>query len=138
MIRYVIDASSVGPLIIPDEAENLIPEVIPALKEGQCIVPAHWRFEVANLSLMAVRRRRAELSEVAVSLADLTQFTIPVDPATADLAWTQTLALAARHRLTVYDAAYLDMASRLSLALISLDGDLVRAARSDGVAVVTL
>ena len=43
------------------------------------------------------------------------------------------LTLARRHRLTVYDAAYLELAVRNALPLATLDAMLATAARSEGV-----
>lgn len=44
--------------------------------------------------------------------------------------------MAARHQLTAYDAAYLDVAVRLALPLATLDEDLKKAAFSEGVSVL--
>ncbi len=44
--------------------------------------------------------------------------------------------LARRHRLTIYDAAYLELALRESLPLATLDQALAAAARSEGVEVI--
>jgi predicted nucleic acid-binding protein len=41
--------------------------------------------------------------------------------------------LADRHRLTVYDATYLELALRLSLPLATLDDELRNAAQLEGV-----
>ncbi|HJW78510.1 MAG TPA: type II toxin-antitoxin system VapC family toxin [Beijerinckiaceae bacterium] len=46
------------------------------------------------------------------------------------------MALARRHRLTVYDAAYLELAQREGVPLATLDGPLAAAARADGVPVL--
>jgi predicted nucleic acid-binding protein len=40
--------------------------------------------------------------------------------------------LARHHRLSVYDAAYLELATRLRLPLATLDAALGRAARAEG------
>jgi predicted nucleic acid-binding protein len=44
------------------------------------------------------------------------------------------MALARKHRLTVYDAAYLELAKREALPLATLDRALERAAAAEGVA----
>ena len=59
------------------------------------------------------------------ALADLGALDIAVDRETDARAWSATLALADRFRLTLYDAAYLELAARLGLPLGSLDRDLV-------------
>ena len=49
-----------------------------------------------------------------------------------DHAEAETLALARRHRLTVYDASYLETAIRRQAELATLDRDLAIAARREG------
>jgi predicted nucleic acid-binding protein len=131
--RFVIDASCVGPLVLPDEAENLLPVVRQALEERGCIAPGHWCFEVGNLALMAVRRKRAEALLVAANLADLSHFGVDTDHLSSGLAWTNTLSIAEETGLTLYDAAYLELARRLALPLLSMDGALLKAAAQLGV-----
>ena len=57
---------------------------------------------------------------------------IPIQLSTAS-AWHDTLALARSHRLTSYDAAYLELALRRGLPLASRDQALQAAARAEGV-----
>ena len=70
------------------------------------------------------------------ALADLASLSISVDPETTTYAWGNTLQLADRYGLTVYDAAYLELAQRRSLPLASLDVPLCNAARKVGVGLV--
>ena len=70
------------------------------------------------------------------SLADLALLPIRVDPETNDHAWTATSRLASFHKLTLYDAAYLELAQRRGLPLATLNQDLARAARLERVAVL--
>lgn len=136
MIRFVVDASSVGPLVVPDEVENLMPAVVEALSDRACIVPAHWRYEVGNLALMAVRKGRADTETVLANLRDLADFAVATDPLSSDLAWNRTHLLAQEHGLTIYDAAYLELAQRQALILLSADKPLLRAAKAAGIGTV--
>ena len=137
MIRYVVDASCIGPLVLRDEAANAIAEVLRALERGECMVPAHWRFEVANMLVMAERRGRIEPNTAAENLADLDALPIEIDAEPLAQAWSETIALARLHRLTVYDSAYLELAKRLSLVLVSTDKKLLAAAALEGVETVS-
>jgi predicted nucleic acid-binding protein len=105
------------------------------LASGGAIVPAIWRFEVANALLMAVQRRRVPASRPAAILADLDELAITIDEAATTRAWTATFALGERHGLTIHDAAYLELAMRLHAPLASRDADLIRAARLEAVEV---
>ena len=46
------------------------------------------------------------------------------------------MTLVRRHRLTVYDTAYLELAQRQALPLATLDGELVRAAQAEQVVLI--
>ncbi len=59
---------------------------------------------------------------------DLSRLGIVADQETDKYAWFTTMRLADRHKLTLYDAAYLELAQRLGLPLATLDEDLRRAA----------
>ena len=70
------------------------------------------------------------------ALADLALLDITTDPHTDAYGWTTTLHLADRFKLTLYDAAYLELAHRSSLPLASLDEELCAAGRALGVPVL--
>jgi predicted nucleic acid-binding protein len=73
---------------------------------------------------------RITASETAWFLRDVARLRITVDETPVESA---LLDLARRHQLTVYDAAYLELARRRSLLLATLDRHLARAAREEGV-----
>ncbi len=136
MTRIVVDASVLGPLIVPDEASDLLPGVLSALMAGEAVAPRHWRLEVANLARMAVRRGRLFEEALNRIFADLRDLIVEIDSETDLHAWTTSLELSRRHDLTVYDAAYLELASRLRLPIATSDGKLRRAASAEGVPLV--
>lgn len=69
-------------------------------------------------------------------LARLQLFPIAIDSETGKSAWNETLKLADRHKLTVYDATYLELSLRRSLPLATLDRDLRKAAQAEGIALL--
>jgi predicted nucleic acid-binding protein len=87
-------------------------------------VPGLWRLEVANILEMGIRRGRHDAAFRDSTLADLALLPIHLDPETDQRAWRETAQLAERHKLTPYDAAYLDLALRRKLPLATLDRDL--------------
>ena len=66
-------------------------------------------------------------------LADLETLSISIDHAPVSDA---VLALARLHRLTIYDAAYLELALRIDAPLATLDKKLAAAARAAGVLLI--
>jgi predicted nucleic acid-binding protein len=70
------------------------------------------------------------------TFADLALLPISVDPEIDWQAWGATARLAARHGLTFYDAAYLELGGRRNLPLATLDEDLRAAAKVEGIALL--
>jgi predicted nucleic acid-binding protein len=123
----VLDSSIVGSWCFPDEANPVADAAFASVGADEAIVPALWWFEVRNILLMGERRGRIDQAGTAEFLADLKGLPIRIErePDSGTV-----LALARVHRLTFYDAAYLELALRLSAPLATLDRALARAARA--------
>jgi predicted nucleic acid-binding protein len=130
---YIIDASAMGPLIIPDESDELISILPQILSSDEALVPQHWRLEVANLARMAVRKKRLTEKLLVEAFKALSTFDIILDPQTDTHAWNKSLRLAAQHDLSAYDAAYLELAIRSKRIFVTKDKALIRAAHSEKV-----
>jgi predicted nucleic acid-binding protein len=135
-VSLVLDSSATLASIYAEELTASIRKVFVALEENGAWVPSHWPLEVANVLEMGVRRGRHDAAFRDAMLADLALLPVSVDPHTPRQAWGTTLRLAEHHRLTLYDAAYLELAKRIHLPLATLDKDLSRAARAEGVIVL--
>jgi len=132
----ILDSSATLAWIYGDEITEAIRRVFDAIVDNGALVPTLWRLEVANSLTMAVRRRRIDSDFRRAALADLALLDITTDQQTDSYAWTDTLNLADRFQLTVYDAAYLELAQRRVLPLATLDQDLRNAAMAIGVEVL--
>jgi predicted nucleic acid-binding protein len=132
----VLDSSAALAWIYSDETTDAVRHVFEIVAEDGALVPALWRLEVASSLTVAVRRGRIDMPFRNAALADLALLDIAIDPHTDAHSWTTTLHLADRFRLTLYDAAYLELAHRRSLPLASLDEELRAAGRALGVALL--
>lgn len=135
-MSVVLDSSAALAWIYSDETTDAVRHVFEIVAEDGALVPALWRLEVANSLTVAVRRGRIDVPFRNAALADLALLDIAIDPHTDAHSWTTTLHLADRFRLTLYDAAYLELAHRRSLPLASLDEELRAAGRALGVALL--
>jgi predicted nucleic acid-binding protein len=97
------------------------------------VVPGLWWLEVANGLVMAERRRRIKSAESVAFVAMIEELPIIADEATGARALHETMSLAREHRLTAYDAAYLELAMRVGLPLATGDRSLRAAAERAGV-----
>ena len=71
-------------------------------------------------------------SQRAAYVRDLLILSIEVDLETSAGVWRETTSVAERHRLTLYDAAYLELGLRRGLPLATFDAALRRAASAAG------
>ena len=132
----VVDASAAAPLILPDETHRLIPGLREVFIEGEVLVPQHWSLEVLNLAIMCLRRGRLSQAGFENGLSALSRFDVLVDEETPTRAWSATKRLAEKHRLTAYDAAYLELALRTGSGLATFDTELSAAADQESVRLV--
>lgn len=123
-MSLVLDSSITLAWLYSDELTDPVRQVFERVLASRAWVPSLWRLEVANSLQMAVQRGRIDAQFRNASLADLALLNIAPDPDTGAFAWTSTLRLAERFSLTLYDAAYLELAQRLGLPLASVDDEL--------------
>lgn len=136
MSGLVLDASVALSWLLLDEGNARADAVLARLEHSPAHVPQVWPLEVANGLWVAERRGRIQEFQVRQGLEDLLALPVLVEMSEPPRVFAEILALARQHRLSVYDATYLDLAVRLALPLATLDDNLARAARESGVEVV--
>lgn len=95
------------------------------------LAPRLWAYEVRNSVLTGFRRKRITRADALEFLESIEALPIRL---TDPVSFEAVFRLADRNGLTVYDAAYLDLAIREGLPIASLDRALCRAALSSNVA----
>jgi predicted nucleic acid-binding protein len=132
--RMVLDASVAVAWCFADESTTFTEGLLDLLANGgEAVTPAIWPFELANALLAGEKRRRITVAQATSILRRIADLPISVESIRMDHAFQQILPLARQSQLTEYDAAYLELALRLSLPLATLDVQLQRAAKSVGV-----
>ena len=126
----VIDASVTAAWIFADERDAYSLQVADHIANHKGLVPALWRWEIQNTLLSAMRRKRIREASLAQHLSDLQELNIEYDFTPS---FGAEVSLAKEHRLSVYDAAYLELAMRRNGKLATKDDSLRRAAESAGV-----
>lgn len=135
-MSVVLDSSATLAWIYGDETTDAIRALFDRVADAGAVVPALWRLEVANSLTVAIRRGRVDVDFRRAALSDLALLDITIDQQTDSQAWGETLHLADRFRLTVYDAAYLELAHRRVLPLATLDSDLRAAGTALGISLM--
>jgi predicted nucleic acid-binding protein len=135
-VSLVLDCSATLAWLYPDETTPAILKVFDQVVRHGATVPDLWRVEVANALTMGVRRKRIAAKERAELLLDLDALPVFVDGEGRKSVWSETLEIADKHSLSVYDAVYLELALRRALPLATVDSDLRRAATIEGVSLL--
>ena len=129
MNEFVLDCSITVAWLFDDEVTPETDGLLDRLKDSGALVPALWRLELGNVLARAEKYKRITATQLAKHLDLLDRLPIATDTETDSRAFREILALARTEGLTIYDAAYLELAMRRGLALATRDKQLVRAAR---------
>jgi predicted nucleic acid-binding protein len=133
-MAFILDASIAACWAFDDEDHPDDRLALDRMRAEEAVVPCLWWFEVRNILIVNERRLRITESGTASFLLNLSLLRLRVDRSPDENA---VLRLARAHRLSVYDAAYLELAQREGLPLATLDADLRRATAGEGVALVS-
>jgi len=131
---FVADASVAIGWVHPAQATTETSAMLDAIEAGAVLeVPALWPLEVANALTELVRRRKLTDEDRQIALGWLRGLPLKIDHEMASLAFSKLSELASSYQLSIYDAAYLDLAARRSLPLACSDGPLRKAAKQCGI-----
>jgi predicted nucleic acid-binding protein len=136
MPGLVLDASVVLAIAFQEANRDHAAQILTEVVEKGAAVPCLWHIEVGNALLAAERRRTISADQRAIVLQELSRLDVAIDTETAPRAWREAMRLADQHRLTLYDAMYLELTLRLRLPLASFDAALRKAANAANVSLL--
>jgi predicted nucleic acid-binding protein len=125
MEAKVVDASALAAVVFDEPKGEM---VAGQLKGATLVAPSLLWFELVNICATKLRRYSGQRDLILRAFAMRGGLTIE----TLEVDYTGTLLLAERTGLTGYDASYLWLAQHLSAELVTLDGELIRAATALG------
>ena len=128
--EFVVDASIGIAWVHPAQSTAQSEALLDVIAAGAVVrAPALWPLETANALLVLTRRGKLTEEERVNALTALARLSVVADHEMAALAFGKLSDLATRHGLSVYDAAYLELALRRKLPIACKDGPLRTAAR---------
>jgi len=133
---FVLDNSIAMAWCFEDESNALADVVLESLKQSKVLVPAIWPLEVGNVLLVAERRGRLSKADSTRFLTMLSALPIYSETETRQRAMSDILFLAREQQLSTYDASYLDLAMRQGIPIVTLDKNLMNAAKQCQVALI--
>jgi len=132
-LPFVLDASIAAAWALPDETSGLADRLLTVAQTDGAVVPLLWWYEIRNILIVAERRKRIVAKDADAFLSSLTRMGIRAGELGDG---KSVMRLARAHQLSVYDAAYLELAIRESLPLGTLDHGLAKAAEQENVTVL--
>jgi predicted nucleic acid-binding protein len=133
---FVIDASIALAIILNEDTDQPLTALRLSLVRGEAVAPDLLRHEVSNALIMAHRRGRIRAEEQLKALISLSEMPLMFAEASPIESQVKVMALAAKHTLSGYDAAYLEIAVARDIPLASLDKKLRSAASHSRVPVL--
>lgn len=133
MRPFVLDASVAASWAFRDENDPRALVAAVWIESFAASAPILLWYELRNVLLQSERRGRINAQRVGQFLSYSAKLAIHYD---FDLPETVLVALARKHRLTLCDAAYLELALRLAAPLATLDRELAQAAEGEGIELV--
>ncbi len=130
-MSFVVDASILAAWFLDEKPDPRVEAAFDAATRVETRAPNLLHYEIRNALLVSERRNRISEAMSAAFLRDLALLPIRLEPAGDD---ASLMTLARKRKLTVFDAAYLELAKRQALPLATLDHALERAAAAEGVA----
>jgi predicted nucleic acid-binding protein len=138
-VTFVLDNSVAMRWCFESAEHRYADAILQKLAAGDnAIVPVLWFYEASAVLARAQNRGTLAASKADEFLVELKSLNIVADDESAERVFTDVHRLAVAYRLTSYDAAYLELASRRNLSLATLDNDLIRASRAVGVSVIVV
>jgi predicted nucleic acid-binding protein len=129
-LSFVIDASILAAWFLDEKSDPRVEAAFDMVARVETLAPSLFYYEIRNALLVSERRNRITEAMSAAFLRDLGLLPIRLEPTGDD---ASLMTLARKWKLTVYDAAYLELAKREVLPLATLDRDLAKAAFAEGV-----
>ena len=134
---FVADCSVTIAWAVPSQSSKATDGLLDHLAAGTTlIVPVLWFFEVANTLIVLTRRKKLSRESCDRARSMLAALAPVADTEGAGVALHATSSLADRYSLSVYDAAYLELALRRGIPLATSDAALASAARQANTAVL--
>jgi predicted nucleic acid-binding protein len=130
---FVVDASVAVCWFSPDERHPIADASFHLMGFDSVVTSVLWCYELRNVLMVNERHGRLDNAKTAGVLRLLRGLPIAID---ADVEEEMLMQLARRHGLTVYDAAYLELALRKRYPLATLGTALANAARAEGVPLI--
>ncbi len=138
-MKFILDCSVTMPWLLRNDSTGYAENILKYLGDSRnlALVPRLWYLEVGNTLLVAESRKKITEAESERFIQWLQNLPIEEDDSHTLQFFDRTMSMAREHKLSFYDAVYLELAMRESLPIATLDKQLKEASLSVGIELVT-
>lgn len=126
--KWVLDCSAMASVMLMEtdgrETDDLLEQAL--ADKIHISVPSLFWYEISNVLITAVRKKRLEINQARGALARLYELPIGTDTTEGVVVYRRIFDLALMHDLSFYDAAYLELADRIGASLKTFDKAILR------------
>ena len=134
--NFVLDCSATMSLFLPDEEmHDISSKVTELLKTHTCYVPSIWYYEVYNVILTCIKRKRLNEDQVSSITKLVRKLPIKIDNS-FNLTANNILNIAKNNNLSIYDAAYIELALRIKCPIATLDKKVLHVANALNIKII--
>jgi predicted nucleic acid-binding protein len=131
-MRLIVDTSVALAWVSESQATPMTRAAAERTRDNEAAVPFLFHLELSSALLMLERRGRMTAKDVETAFAGIAKLSFQIDREPVEDVAGMIFPLARGHHLTIYDAAYLELALRTKLPLATRDTDLRAAAVAAG------
>ena|SRR5215203_4434881 len=133
----MLDVSVALSWFFDDEFSSHSESIAGIMPRSQALVPIVWPLEMANGFLTAFRRGRLPETKAPALIGALDRLRVDIDRGIApEFLFQTTLTIGIAHRLSAYNASYLELAIRRGLPIATQDERLLQAAGAAGIGIL--
>ena len=126
--KWVLDCSAMASVVLMEtesrETDDLLEQAL--ADRIHISVPSLFWFEISNVLITAVRKKKLAIHQAHGALARLYELPIGTDTTEGVVVYRRIFDLALMHDLSFYDAAYLELADRIGASLKTFDKAILR------------
>ncbi len=136
MKDFVVDNSVILSWVFKDENTKKSQELLNKLLKQNAYVPSLWPYELSNALFIAEKNGRIKEADSVSFISSLKDLSLFVENNSYDNITKDILAISREHKITVYDASYIELALRKNLDMASFDKKLNAVCRKIGIKIL--
>ena len=132
MNNFILDCSVYMSWCFNEETIKASSKILNSITKKGIIVPSLWVYEVTNTLTVSVRRKKLTVADAHDLINNIQLLPIEFDKPTIEN-MSNIFNIANEHKLSAYDAAYIELALRTNTQIASFDKEVIKVSGKLGI-----